>query len=130
MDQNGVPVVDKIPAQEPASSSNHQITAACTYLRTAEELLLNPTPGAIEDAGLLLEKALSSSQAWQNPDNTVLESLMEFHELCRRVKALLEGALRVQWTFIHRISAATQTYSPAPVTKTWIPRVWNFSIHA
>lgn len=122
--------MDKIPSEEPASSSNREIATACTYLRSAEKLLLNPTPGAIEHAGLVLEKVLLSTQTWQNADNAALDSLAEFHELCQRVKALLEGALRVQWTYIHRISSATQTYSPSPVVKTWIPRVWNLSIHA
>jgi hypothetical protein len=122
--------MDKIAAEGPASSSDRQIAAACGHLRTAEKLLLNPTPGAIENAGLVLEKALLSTHTWQNTDNAALESLTEFHELCRRVKALLEGALRVQWTYIHRISSATQTYSPASAVKTWIPRVWNLSIHA
>lgn len=122
--------MDKIPSEDPVSCSVGQIAAACTYLRSAEKLLLNPTPGAIENAGLILEKALRSTQTWQNADSGSLEPLTEFHELCRRVKALLEGALRVQWTYIHRISSATQTYSPAPRVKTWIPRVWNLSIHA
>ena len=122
--------MDKIPSEEPASSSNREIAAACTQLRSAEKLLLNPTPGAIENAGLVLEKVLSSTQTWQNADTAALDSLTEFHELCQRVKALLEGALRVQWTYIHRISSATQTYSPSPVAKTWIPRVCNLSIHA
>ena len=122
--------MDRMPSEEPASSSNREIAAACTYLRTAEKLLLNPTPNAIENAGLILEKVLSSTQTWQNADSAALDSLTDFHELCRRVKALLEGALRVQWTYIHRISSATQTYSPSPVVKTWIPRVWNLSIHA
>jgi len=122
--------MDKISSEEPTSSSDRQIAAACSYLRTAEKLLLNPTPGAIENAGFVLEKALSSTETWQSTDHTALESLTEFHELCRRVKTLLEGALRVQWTYIHRISSATQTYSPSPVVKTWIPRVWNLSIHA
>jgi hypothetical protein len=130
MDQNGAPLIDKISFEEPASSSDRDIAAACTHLRAAEKLLLNPTPGAIENAGLVLEEVLSSMQTWRNADNTALDSLTEFHELCRRVKALLEGALRVQWTYIHRISSATQTYSPSPVAKTWIPRVWNLSIHA
>jgi hypothetical protein len=109
---------------------HHEIEAACAHLRTAEKLLLDPTPSAIEKAGSVLDKALLSAQSWQNTDAAALHSLTELHELCGRVKALIEGALRVQWAYIHRISSATQTYSPTQELKTWIPRVSNLSLHA
>ncbi len=107
-----------------------QISSACAHLRTAEKLLLNPTGGAIAEAGFVLQQALLLAKTCENANEATAEKIGEFQVLCLRVKTLLEGALRVQWAYIHRISAATQTYTPGPSARTWIPSQGTLSFHA
>ncbi len=106
-----------------------RISVACDHLRTAEKLLLNPNPQAIEHAGFVLQKALSFTEAWSGTD-VAIEQLTDFLAGCARVKVLLEGALRAQWAYIHRISAATSTYTAGPGTKRWSPRAWTLNLQA
>ncbi len=107
----------------------HRISSACDRLRTAEKLLLNPNPQAIEHAGFVLQQALSLTETCID-SMIAAEELADFRAGCARVKTLLEGALRAQWVYIHRMSAATSTYTAGPGTKRWSPRAWTLNLEA
>lgn len=106
-----------------------RISLACGHLRTAEKLLVNPNPQAIEGAGFVLQQVFSSAQVWTAADASG-EEIKEFQALCSRVRKLLEGAHRAQWTYIHRISSTTATYTAGPRTKAWSPRTGTLNLEA
>lgn len=100
---------------------SREISSICRHLRTAEQLLLNPNPQAIEQAGFVLNQALSLAEG--SADARVAEEqVANLRAGCIRVKTLLEGALRAQWAYIHRLSATTSTYTAGPGTKSWSAR--------
>jgi len=105
------------------------IVSACERLQAAENLLLNPNMPAITSVGFVLQEAQSLIESDIDPTGAA-EKLIEFQARCKRVKALLEGALRVQWTYIHRISSTTSTYTAGPRTKRWIPPASTLSLEA
>lgn len=124
--QNSVPAAP--------SPEEREISSACDHLRTAEKLLLNPDPQAIEHAGFVLQQALSLTETWIATRIAAMiateQQLTDFSGGCARVKALLEGALRAQWAYIHRMSAATSTYTAGPGTKRCSPRAWTLDLEA
>ena len=105
------------------------IASACVQLQAAERLLLDPHPRAITQAGFVLEQALALTDTCAGA-SVAAEDLARFQEGCTRVRALLEGALRAQWAYIHRISSATSTYTVGPSTKRWSPRVCTLDLKA
>ena len=112
-----------------SSSVPNGIYSACDLLRTAEKLLLNPNPQAVEHAGFVLQQALSLTETCVDTA-VAAEQLADFRAACARVKALLEGALRAQWAYIHRMSASTSTYTAGPGTKRWSPRACTLNLEA
>lgn len=112
-----------------SSSVPNGIYSACHHLRTAEKLLLNPNPQAVEHAGFVLQQALSLTETCVDTA-VAAEQLADFRAACARVKALLEGALRAQWAYIHRMSASTSTYTAGPGTKRWSPRACTLNLEA
>lgn len=133
MKQNQSVVSDMV-QQENTEIMNSQleetrISLACGHLRTVEKLLVNPNPQAIEGARFVLQQVFSSAQGWSVAD-TSGEEIKQFQALCERVKKLLEGALRAQWTYIHRISSTTATYTAGPSTKAWSPRTGTLNLEA
>jgi hypothetical protein len=105
------------------------ISQACEHLQVAQKLLLNPTPQSIELVGSVLQEAHALLQSGVDPA-AASEKWPEFQAGCTRLKALVEGALRVQWTYVHRISATTSTYTAGPGTKRWTPPASTLSLEA
>lgn len=105
------------------------IISACERLHAAEKLLVNPHPQAIQQAGFVLQQAVAfTGNCADSPVSA--EDLAKLRDGCTRVRALLEGALRAQWAYIHRISSATSTYTAGPSTKRWSPRVCTLDLKA
>ena len=102
---------------------------ACEHLRVAEKLLLNPNGQSISLVGSVLQEAQALLEKAIDPA-AASEKWPEFQARCTRLKALVEGALRVQWTYIHRISCATSTYTAGPGTKRWNPPASTLSLEA
>jgi hypothetical protein len=78
------------------------------------ELLIEPTPAAIRQAGFLLENAdecLRREAARQQGEHRP-EHIREVESAMLRARRLIEGALRIQWTQMRRVTAITQTYIP------------------
>jgi hypothetical protein len=76
------------------------------------ELLIEPTPAAIRQAGFLLEnggECLRREAARQQGEHRP-EHIREVESAMLRARQLIEGALRIQWTQMRRITAVTQTY--------------------
>lgn len=105
------------------------ITSVCNHLQIAEKLLLNPTAHSVALVGSVLQEAQLLLAGDLEPA-AVNEKRQEFEATCARLKALVEGALRVQWTYIHRISSATSTYTAGPATKRWCPPASTLSLEA
>jgi hypothetical protein len=105
------------------------ITSVCDHLQLAEKLLLNPTAQAVALVGSVLQEAQLLLKGDLEPA-AVNEKRQEFEATCTRLKALVEGALRAQWAYIHRISCATSTYTPGPGTKRWNPPASTLSLEA
>jgi hypothetical protein len=83
-------------------------------LEQAIELLIDPTPTAIRQAGFLLENAsecLRREAARQQGEHR-REHIREMESVMLRARRLIEGALRIQWTQMRRVAAVTQTYIP------------------
>lgn len=117
------------------------LQSAMERLRSVEQLLLCPTPQAIEEADVLLHEAAgllarqkidhgSGQQlAGPNAPETGLEPRMrEFRVLCKRVGKLLEGARKVQWIRMRLITSMTQTYTARGEQKMWRPPHGNVNI--
>jgi hypothetical protein len=111
-------------------SHTHVITAPALLqvnrrLEQVGQLLLTPTPEAIRDATLLLEEAIA---LLRNEGSSGLRDRREFaaqvKELERtmeRTRRLIEGALRVQWVRLRKITAVTQGYAPGGKPSRWQP---------
>lgn len=102
---------------------------ACEHLQVAEKLLLNPNGQSISLVGSVLQEAQALLESATDPA-AAREKWPEFQARCTRLKALVDGALRVQWTYIHRISCATSTYTAGPGTKRWNPPASTLSLEA
>jgi len=113
-----------------------ELIQAGRRLRALEQLLIQPTPEAIREAGILLGEAgvlvqrfLDLANASPEPDAEVLrQKIQVFAKLCQRTKALLEGARRVQWTRMHAIAAFTQSYTRTAKLKTWVPAARTLNV--
>ncbi len=94
-------------------------------LEQAGQLLLSPTPEAVRDAGLLLEDA---SETLKRECTSSIDSagdmaaqIQEVERIMVRTRQLLEGAARVQWARLRKITAVTQSYAPGGVLSKWQP---------
>lgn len=105
------------------------IFSACERLQAAETLLVNPHLQAIQQVGFVLQEALAFAGSCTG-SCVPAKDLAKFQDSCTRLRVLLEGALRAQWAYIHRISSATSTYTVGPSTKRWTPRVCTLDLKA
>jgi hypothetical protein len=93
-------------------------------LGLASRLLIVPTPGSVCQVGMVLEDVqgrmakFSSELAQHDP-----EQIRSLQGELGRVRSLVEGALRVQWTQMRAVMALTQSYSPGGRVSHWQPVV-------
>jgi hypothetical protein len=90
------------------------LVQAAMKLETAAILLVTPTPKSIREAGALLEEANMwlRRESSGNEGEHLASDIGEVQQGIRRVRHLLEGALRVQWIQIRQAAAVTQVYMP------------------
>lgn len=75
------------------------------------ELLIDPTPAAIREAGVFLESADEQlRQAARQRREHPKEQLRQIEVVMLRARRLIEGALRIRWAQMRRITTLTQTY--------------------
>lgn len=94
------------------------------------ELLIEPTPAAIRQAGFLLENAgecLRREAARQQGEHRP-EHIREVESVMLRARRLVEGALRIQWAQMRRITAITQTYVPGGKVSQFYPDNPGFDV--
>ncbi|HXR78704.1 MAG TPA: hypothetical protein VN737_22205 [Bryobacteraceae bacterium] len=94
------------------------------------ELLIEPTPAAIRQAGFLLGNAgecLWREAACQQGEHCP-EHIREVESVMLRARRLIEGALRIQWTQMRRITAVTQTYVPGGKISQFYPDNPGFDV--
>jgi hypothetical protein len=93
-------------------------------LGLASRLLIVPTPGSVCQVEMVLEDVqgrmakFSSELAQHDP-----EQIRSLQSELGRVRSLVEGALRVQWTQMRAVMALTQSYSPGGRVSHWQPVV-------
>jgi hypothetical protein len=91
-------------------------------LSAASQLLIVPTPGSVCQVGLVLEDVqgrmarLGQEAGRQHPDQ-----IRTLQGELGRIRTLVEGALRVQWTQMRAVMALTQSYSPGGRITHWQP---------
>jgi hypothetical protein len=92
----------------------------CQNLRRASLLLIEPRPETITEVAAILEESQDHlrSRARLNPQVNLGE-LRNVETELRRVRSLLEGALRVQWSQMRVVLALTQYYAPGGKTLQW-----------
>ena len=94
------------------------------------ELLIEPTPAAIRQAGFLLENAdecLRREAARQQGEHRP-EHIRDVESVMLRARRLTEGALRIQWTQMRRVTAITQTYIPGGKLSQFYPSHPEFDV--
>jgi hypothetical protein len=110
------------PVKESADAKVLLMETACS-LKAIESLLLNPTPEHIREAAQLMDNAARHLQRLQaeparaewGRDELCSETLA-VQRISRRVLALLNGALRVQWHRLRRMGLYLESYTAAGKT--------------
>jgi hypothetical protein len=111
-----------------------KLEIAAERLRKSEQLLICPTPEAIQETDLLLrELAIFVSEHGDELRRDVSRAGERgggegFRVLCDRVAKLLEGARRAQWIRMRRITSLTETYTARAETKRWSPPCGNINV--
>lgn len=88
----------------------------------ASQLLVVPTAGSVGQVSVVLESVQGDVERLRremtNADPAMIRSL---EADLKRVRCLVEGALRVQWTQMRAVMALTQSYSPGGGVSHWQP---------
>ena len=98
-------------------------------LQQTSKLLVYPTPQRIREAALLLEQAQEALKGVQSAADNVYElpierlagRIAQLEFAMRVVKQLLEGALRVQWAQLRKITVISQSYTRGGRISQWQP---------
>jgi hypothetical protein len=91
-------------------------------LSAVSQLLVVPTPGSVYQVSLMLEDVqgrmarLNREAGRRHPDQ-----VRTLQGELGRVRTLVEGAMRVQWTQMRAVMALTQSYSPGGRVSHWQP---------
>ena len=107
-----------------AAPGSGEFAELSAKLGFARQLLIVPTPGSVYQVGMVLEDVqgrmakLGSDAAQHDPDQ-----IRSLHGELGRVRSLVEGALRVQWTQMRAVMALTQSYSPGGRVSHWQPAI-------
>lgn len=119
-----VPAGNSINVRLTAAPGSGEFADLSAKLGLASRLLIVPTPGSVCQVGMVLEDVqgrmakFSSDVAHHDP-----EQIRSLHAQLARVRSLVEGALRVQWTQMRAVMALTQSYSPGGRVSHWQPIV-------
>lgn len=83
-------------------------------LDRAGELLLAADPQSIQAAMLIVNEASAQMKSLQTEEfgEDNWQELQSLHQQLKRIRNLLEGAMRIQWTILRRLTAVTQSYAP------------------
>jgi hypothetical protein len=122
------PDTDRNPV--PALEATDGLKQIGHILERVIELLIDPTPAAIRQAGFLLENAdecLRREAARQQGEHRP-EHIRDVESVMLRVRRLIEGALRTQWTQMRRVTAVTQTYIPGGKLSHFYPSHPEFDV--
>lgn len=100
------------------SRPNELLAVLRGKLQSAEVMLLDPVPGRIQHAEFLIAEAAECMQALAKncADVSTEESMLwpeapGLERTFRRVRALLQGALRIQWHRMRRTGLYIETYT-------------------
>lgn len=119
-----VPAGNSINVRLAAAPGSGEFADLSAKLGLASQLLIVPTPGSVCQVGMVLEDVqgrmakFGSDVAHHDP-----EQIRSLHAQLARVRSLVEGALRVQWTQMRAVMALTQSYSPGGRVSHWQPIV-------
>lgn len=114
---NGIPVRDVSMAttiRNNRESSHPGLNTLSAGLEKAGALLLAADPQSIQAAALIVNE-MSARMNGMNTTEFGEENWSEMrdvHQQLKRVRNLLEGAMRIQWTVLRRLTAVTQSYEP------------------
>lgn len=107
----------------------HALEKSLSCLQSAEVLLVDPTPQAIEITTNLLEDAMAHFDSSREVAIAADASdLMRLKFACDRVRALLDGALRAQWHHMRHMGSFQEHYNPADKREQWKPRISSFTL--
>jgi hypothetical protein len=83
-------------------------------LEKAGKLLLAADPQSIQAAAVIVNEmnAHMKMMATARLGEEHWHELRNVHQQLKRVRNLLNGAMRVQWTVLRRLTAVTQSYAP------------------
>lgn len=111
------------PAAAAANEANAgEFAELSARLTAAGQLLIVPTPGSVRQVSLVLEDVqgrmarLSREPGQHHPDQ-----IRTLQGELGRIRILVEGALRVQWTQMRAVMALTQSYCPGGRISHWQP---------
>lgn len=91
-------------------------------LSAAGRLLIVPTPGSVCQVSLVLEDVQGRmAKLGREAGEHHPEQIRTLHGELSRIRTLVEGALRVQWTQMRAVMALTQSYSPGGRITHWQP---------
>jgi hypothetical protein len=91
-------------------------------LSAASQLLIAPTPGSVSQVSLVLEDVQGRvARLSREPGHHHPEQVRTLQSELGRIRTLIEGAMRVQWTQMRAVMALTQSYSPGGRVTHWQP---------
>ncbi|HXE14595.1 MAG TPA: hypothetical protein VN633_20885 [Bryobacteraceae bacterium] len=95
-------------------SSHPGLNALSAGLERAGKLLLAPDPQSIQAATLIVNDMNAQMKSMNTAEfgEENWHELRNVHQQLKRVRNLLDGAMRIQWTVLRRLTAVTQSYAP------------------
>jgi hypothetical protein len=91
-------------------------------LGLASQLLIVPTSGSVGQVSAVLESVQGEVERLRREMMQADPALIRSLEAdLKRVRSLVEGALRVQWTQMRSVMALTQSYLPGGGVSHWQP---------
>ena len=109
-------------AERAASPGSGEFSELSAKLALARQLLIVPTPVSVCQVGMVLDHVQGRmAELGRNPAQHDPDQIRKLHGELGRVRSLVEGALRVQWTQMRAVMALTQSYSPGGRVSYWQP---------
>jgi hypothetical protein len=112
-----------VPAQDVLTATTLRSNLQCSHsglnalsvgLERAGKLLMAPDPQSIQAATLIVNEMNAQMKSINTAEfgEENWHELRNVHQQLKRVRNLLEGAMRIQWTVLRRLTAVTQSYAP------------------
>lgn len=107
----------------------HALQKSLSCLQSAEVVLVDPTPSAIEMTTNLLEDAMAHFESLRELSVAAnSEDLIQLKLACERVRTMLDGALRAQWHHMRHMGSFQERYAPGDKREQWKPRISSFTL--